>query len=82
MHSVQILEKANEQPAVASGAIKRANDSSAYDDSVPNPIEDVKEDLTDYFVDSENKQKTKLTRKALHSNIIEDFKSAFNEQGF
>lgn len=43
VHSVQILEKANEQPAVASGAIKRANDSSAYEDSVPNLTEDVKE---------------------------------------
>ncbi len=42
---------------------------------------DVKEDLPDYFVDSENKQETKLTRKALHSNIIEGFKSAFVKEG-
>ena len=82
VHSVQILEKANEQPAVASGAIKRANDSSAYEDSVPNPTEDVKEDLPDYFLEGENKQETKLTRKALHSNIIEGFKSAFKKDGF
>ena len=42
---------------------------------------DDKEDLPDYFVDSENKQKTKLTRKAHHSNIIEGFKSAFVKDG-
>ncbi len=33
------------------------------------------------FVDSENKQETKLTRKALHSNIIEGFKNAFVKNG-
>ena len=43
VHSVQILEKANEQPAVASRAIKQANDSLAYEDSVPNLIENVNE---------------------------------------
>lgn len=70
VHRVYVLEKANELPAVASGAIKQAIDSSAYEDSLPNPNEDVKEDLPDYFVDSENKQKTKLTRKSLHEDII------------
>ena len=42
VHSVQILEKANEQPAVASGAIKQANDSLTYEDSLTNPNENVK----------------------------------------
>ena len=46
------------------------------------PESDVKEDIPDYFVDSENKQEIKLTRKALHSNIIEDFKSVFAKEGF
>ena len=41
MHSVQILEKANEQPAVASRAIKQDNGSSAYESSVPNSTENV-----------------------------------------
>ena len=45
------------------------------------PKSDAKEELPDYFVDSENKQETKLTRKALHSNIIEGFKSAFVKEG-
>ncbi|MBQ4572136.1 MAG: hypothetical protein IJA80_02515 [Clostridia bacterium] len=45
------------------------------------PKSDAKEELPDYFVDSENKQETKLTRKVHHSNIIEGFKSVFKKEG-
>ncbi len=48
VHRIDILEKANELPAVASRAIKQANDSSAYEDSVPNTNEDVKENLVKF----------------------------------
>lgn len=81
VHRVHVLEKANELPAVASGAIKQAIDSSAYENSVPNSTEDVKGDLSDYFVDSDKKQTTKSKRKTLHENIISGFKDYFNEQG-
>lgn len=50
VHSVQILEKANEQPAVASRAIKQDNDSSAYESSVPNSTENVNTKFQDRVV--------------------------------
>lgn len=44
--------------------------SNVSTDIIPNDEQNVNENTPDYFLDSEDKQETKLTRKGLHEDII------------